>query len=316
MTSLDPAVVDAAVAALAGAGTVTTLDEAAAEVLRAAGLESVVGTLGAADGMLDAVALIADEVSAAGDHAEGLIDAAVAAVRPGGVLVVSALSPIAGHTSDGRTFAADALRRALGHRGVTVDTLCAPGAAARVAGVTDVTFDPERDRMPGLLDAGPRVLAAGRTPRSPAERTMEFFSTLPLKVVAAAVLCRDSTGRVLIVHDSFRRHWTIPGGVVDAEEDPQSAAVREAWEEAGVRVRAGDVLGVFSASWPDRLILIYDAVPIGSADDLHAPVHAHEIDAVEWVDLDEALARVAPHISQQLRHCLDHPGGTLRQGPG
>ena len=309
---VDARVVAAAVDVLAGAGSVLTPSDDAARALVEAGVAAIAGAIeGASD--VDAVALIDDELSAAGDHAEGLIDAAVEAVRPGGVIVVSALSPVHNAAGAGRSFTADALRRALGHRGVDVDTVCAPGAAALVAGDAGGGFDSERDRMPGLLDAGPRVVVAGRTPRSPGERTSHFFTTLPFKVVAAAVLCRDDEGRLLVVHDSFKRAWTIPGGVVDADEDPQSAAVREAWEEAGVRVRAGAVLGVFSASWPDRVILVYEGHPIGSPDDRHAPVHAHEIDDVAWVDLDDALERLAPHVAQQVRYCLDHPGGTLRQ---
>lgn len=309
---VDARAVAAAADILTGAGSVLTPSEAAARALVEVGVAAVAGAIEGASSV-DAIALIDDELSAAGDHAEGLIDAVVEAVRPGGVIVVSALSPVHNPAGAGRRFTADALRRALGHRGVDVGTVCAPGAAALVAGDAGGDFDPERDRMPGLLDAGPRVVAGGRTPRSASERTVNFFTTLPFKVVAAAVLCRDDRGRLLVVHDSFKRAWTIPGGVVDADEDPQSAAVREAWEEAGVRVRAGSVLGVFSASWPDRVILVYEGHPTGSPDDRHAPVHAHEIDDVAWVDMDEALRRLAPHVARQVRHCLEQPGGTLRQ---
>jgi 8-oxo-dGTP pyrophosphatase MutT (NUDIX family) len=164
-----------------------------------------------------------------------------------------------------------------------------------------------------LLDAAPRLFAAGRAATSSQARSAAFFSTLPYKVVAASVVCRDESGQLLIVHDSFKGHWTLPGGVVDADEDPRRAAIREAWEEAGVRVDATRVLGVFSASWPDRVILVYEATPIGGADHRHAPVHAHEIDAVAWLPVDQALTRLAPHIAEQVRHSIEHPGGTLRQ---
>jgi 8-oxo-dGTP diphosphatase len=37
--------------------------------------------------------------------------------------------------------------------------------------------------------------------------------------------------------------WTFPAGKVERGESPEDAAVREAWEETGLRVRAGDVIG-------------------------------------------------------------------------
>lgn len=266
-------------------------------------------------GTAESVALVHDELSLAGEHAEGLIAAAVAALRPGGQIVAAAVGELHQQLvgGAGRSWTALELQRALGHHGIDVEVLCAPGAAGVVAGRPDRPFDPDLDRSPGLLDAAPRVVAAGYTATSPADRSRSFFGALPYKVVAAAVVCRDDEGRLLVVHDSFKQHWTIPGGVVDAHEDPRAAATREAWEEAGVQVTAGEVLGVFSASWPDRIVLVYAAKPKADADHHHAPLHAHEIDGVEWLPMDQALQRLAPHVAEQVQHCLTNPGGTLRQ---
>lgn len=305
-------VLDAALPALRAAGTVLTPSAAVADAL-AAVTEVVVGPVdGGRTGSADAVALLADEVSEAGDHAEGLLAAAVACVRPGGLVAVSARAAVAGGDGSLRGYRSDEVRRALGHCGVDLALLCAPGAAAAVRG-TPGRYDPDLDVLPGVLDAASHILAVGRTPGSDGERSAIFFSTLPRKVVASGVLCRDAQGRVLVVHDTFKQYWTIPGGVVDADEDPRTGAVREAWEEAGVRVEAGPLLGVFTASWPDRMVLVYDAAPIGDVDTQPVPLHTHEIDAVAWLPLDEALARLTPHVAEQVRHCLEHPGGTLRQ---
>ena len=312
---VDRLIVDAASPALRAAGRVITPSSRVAEALRDLATEvAVEDPATAPPGSADAVALLDNELSAAGEHAEALVEAAVRAIRAGGTIAVSARSLTAPSAASARPYSSEELRRVLGHRGVTVQLLTAPGAFAQAAGAGDVAYDEVRDRMPGLLDAAPRLLAVGSVPGSAAERTTNFFSTLPRKVVAAAVICRNEAGQLLVVHDSFKRYWTIPGGVVDADEDPRSAAVREAWEEAGVRVRAGAVLGVFSASWPDRIILIYGAEMDAGAEHRFTPVHTHEIDAVEWRDLDEALRTLAPHIAQQVRACLDDPGGTMVQG--
>ena len=308
----DDRVAEAARLFLAGAQHIVTPSAEAAAALAGTGADVVVSPLRSAASPADAVALITDEISTAGEHAEGLIADAVAAVAPGGRIVVTAQGIFA-PGREGRSYRSDELRRALGHHGVDVEVIYAPGAARIAAGDPDGGFDPDLDRLPGLLDAAPRLVACGRTARSAMGRSNAFFETLPYKVVAAGVLCRDEHDRLLTVHDSFKGHWTIPGGVVDADEDPRLAAEREAWEEAGVRVTAGAVLGVFSASWPDRVVLVYDARPVAGAEHSHTPLHAHEIDGVEWVPVAEALRRLAPHIAEQVRFCLEHPGGTLRQ---
>ncbi|XP_042195358.1 diphosphoinositol polyphosphate phosphohydrolase 1 isoform X1 [Callorhinchus milii] len=64
----------------------------------------------------------------------------------------------------------------------------------------------------------------------------------------AACLCfRDrSEQEVLLVSSSRNREkWIVPGGGLEPEEEPGVAAVREVYEEAGVRGTLGRLLGVF-----------------------------------------------------------------------
>ncbi len=268
-------------------------------------------------GSCDAIVLLDDELTSAGEHGEALVAEAAHALAPGGLLIVSAAgrvhAQVTGRRIFGRGYTADELRRALGHRGFEVELLCAPGAAATVAGQPDGPLQLELDRTPGLLDATAGLVAVGRRHHGAQDRSAAFFQTLPRKVVAAAVLCRKDS-LLLVVHDSFKRHWTIPGGVVDPGEDPRSGAQREAFEEAGVEVDVGAVLGVFASSWPERVVLVYEARPLHGGDAALRAVHAHEIDAVEWLELGKALDRLAPYVAEQVRRCLAEPGGTHWQG--
>lgn len=83
--------------------------------------------------------------------------------------------------------------------------------------------------------------------------TPEFIKTLRAKVGTAllqvptvSVLAHDDQGRVLLVQDKGSGLWGPPGGIVDPHELPSDAAVREAWEEAGVYVELTQLLGVFA----------------------------------------------------------------------
>jgi 8-oxo-dGTP pyrophosphatase MutT (NUDIX family) len=257
--------------------------------------------------------LLDHEVSRAGVHAEALIDAVGAALQPGGVVAVAlrnrVFASVTGEALDGeRGWSAAEATALLNHRGFSVELQCAPGAAARLRG--ERTFDLDADRQPGLLDAGPTLLMVARAPLDESHRTRVFHESRPRKIAAAATICRDAHGRVLVVYDRYKRIWTIPGGVVDADEDPASAARRETWEEAGVKADVGTLLGVFASRWPDRLVFVFAAR--GEADEPH-PVHDHEIGGAEWLPWPEALDRVAPDVAYKLRRCSEQPGRTWVQ---
>ncbi|WP_350308812.1 NUDIX hydrolase [Sanguibacter hominis] len=65
---------------------------------------------------------------------------------------------------------------------------------------------------------------------------------------AARVLVIDDEGRALLVrgHDldqPERSWWFTVGGGIDEGETPREAAARELWEETGMRVAPGDLVG-------------------------------------------------------------------------
>lgn len=55
----------------------------------------------------------------------------------------------------------------------------------------------------------------------------------------------DDRGRLLLVEQAETRHWSTPGGAVELGETPADAAVREVWEETGLRVELIALAGVF-----------------------------------------------------------------------
>jgi 8-oxo-dGTP diphosphatase len=50
--------------------------------------------------------------------------------------------------------------------------------------------------------------------------------------------------------------WAFPGGFVDRGEHPEQAAVREAWEEAGIEVRVRELLGIYSHPRGSAVVLV------------------------------------------------------------
>lgn len=73
----------------------------------------------------------------------------------------------------------------------------------------------------------------------------EIVGNALLVLPSTAVLPRDDAGRLLLVRLTDTGNWATIGGAVEPDESPRDCAVREAEEEAGIKVELGDILGVF-----------------------------------------------------------------------
>lgn len=64
-------------------------------------------------------------------------------------------------------------------------------------------------------------------------------------------------GKLLLVQERTDGGWTLPGGWADVGDLPSGAVEREVWEEAGYRVRAFKVIGVYDANRSGPLELFH-----------------------------------------------------------
>lgn len=131
-----------------------------------------------------------------------------------------------------------------------------------------------------------------------------YTAGLPRKRMGAGVLLTHPDGRVLLVEPTYKDHWEVPGGAVEADESPRAAAVRELAEELGIAVAVGRLLVV---DWvppregrTDGLMLVFDGGVI--ADDLAAGIRlpADELRSWSWFTPDEAARRLLPLLARRI----------------
>jgi ADP-ribose pyrophosphatase YjhB (NUDIX family) len=131
-----------------------------------------------------------------------------------------------------------------------------------------------------------------------------YFATDPteLRISVSAVCWRDSERReLLLMQRSDNAHWGLPGGYVEVGESVATAVAREVFEETGVRVAVGRLVGVYSD--PASMVIEYaggrrihainlcfEAAPVGAG----APTTPDETLATGYFALDALPEPLVP----------------------
>lgn len=121
---------------------------------------------------------------------------------------------------------------------------------------------------------------------------------------AAGALFLDSAGRVLIVEPTYKDHWEIPGGMIEAGETPGEACVREVAEELGLTVRLGRLLVVDWAPHPaagDRVLFVFDGGVLSPSRLAEISLQAEELASYVLIDQEEIESRLIPRLARRLR---------------
>jgi 8-oxo-dGTP pyrophosphatase MutT (NUDIX family) len=112
----------------------------------------------------------------------------------------------------------------------------------------------------------------------------------------------DGALEVLVVHRPKYDDWTLPKGKLDSGESHETAAMREVFEETGLRCRIGRELP--ATRYHDRhgrpKRVRYWEMEVEGGE--FAP--NREVDEVQWVDLDTAARMLTYERDQALLEAL------------
>ena len=95
-------------------------------------------------------------------------------------------------------------------------------------------------------------------------------------------------GKLLLVRERMDGGWTLPGGWADVGDVPSQAAEREVREEAGFRVKARKVIGVYDANQVGPLELFHAFKIVFLCDMIDGEARpSHETSEVGFFGQDE-----------------------------
>jgi 8-oxo-dGTP diphosphatase len=105
------------------------------------------------------------------------------------------------------------------------------------------------------------------------------------RVPCAGAVVFDDSGRLLLIRrgrEPGRGLWSLPGGRCEPGEDAAAAAVRETYEETGLVVTAGALVGSVERPGPGGSVYVIDDVACTVVDGtLQA---GDDADDARWVD--------------------------------
>jgi tRNA threonylcarbamoyl adenosine modification protein YjeE len=126
----------------------------------------------------------------------------------------------------------------------------------------------------------------------------ELDPRIPLPL---ALMVAEHEGRVLLVHDAWRREWELPGGTIEDGETARDAAVREFLEETGMSAGKVDFVGVGTVQLGHERRIEYTAIYRTTLDVAAELRPNDQIDKLRWWDLRAEVPRLSAidaHLAQ------------------
>jgi 8-oxo-dGTP diphosphatase len=133
-------------------------------------------------------------------------------------------------------------------------------------------------------------------------------AALPKKRMAAGALFLDEQGRILLVNPTYKPQWEIPGGIVEENESPRQACIREVQEEIGLQRSIARLLSVSyipgSQTTLEGLMFIFWGGVLTPAEIAQIRLPTEELSEYEFCEITAELSRLTPTLRERVRQSL------------
>lgn len=128
----------------------------------------------------------------------------------------------------------------------------------------------------------------------------------PFSVADAAII--NNNGELLLIQKKHNRLWALPGGLLNVGETPANGAIREAFEEAGIRSRPVKIIGIYDSRLcgTESAFHMYTTVflcePLGSSFVIDNFSANREVSNIGWFDKISLPKQLEPSHKMRIGH--------------
>lgn len=135
-----------------------------------------------------------------------------------------------------------------------------------------------------------------------------YLNKLPKKRMGAGCILCDRQGKILILKPTYKDHWLLPGGVVEANESPRQTCIREVKEETGidcqpVKLLCLDYVGDRRNQIESLQFVFYGGI---IEPEVQIVLPKQEIAGYQFVEFSTALSMLGIHSQRRLQSCLPY----------
>lgn len=136
-----------------------------------------------------------------------------------------------------------------------------------------------------------------------------YYKNLPKKRMGVGALIQNDKGEILVVKPNYKDHWSIPGGVVDENESPRTACMREVIEEIGIELKDVKFLCVdYTSNVSEKgesLQFVFFGGKLSENEIGKIRLDSEEITEYRFLKISEALPLLSEKLRMRLPKCSD-----------
>lgn len=134
-----------------------------------------------------------------------------------------------------------------------------------------------------------------------------FYESLPAKRMGSGALFFDEQQRILLVQPTYKDFWEIPGGVVEKDESPLMACMREIKEELGLDHSVNRLLCVDyndrAGAKTESLMFIFYGGLLSSDDLAGIKLDSKELKSSKFVAAENLSSFLPPRLAARVYQC-------------
>lgn len=137
-----------------------------------------------------------------------------------------------------------------------------------------------------------------------------YYRQLPAKRMASGALFFDAAERFLILRPNYKKTWEIPGGVVEKDESPIQACVREVKEELDLVLDPANLpllclqYSIGDSIRTESLMFIFNGGFLNRKQISNLHLGSEELIESRFMTLDESKSLLSPTLWERVKNAL------------